>query len=177
MQGNGLSIMVSSAVYGSESDLDQIKSILIGFGYDVIMSKDGNINIRIDETPEEACLRAVEECDLFFGVLFPRYGSGVAHKEFNRAIELNKPMWFVAHGFIKYTKNLMHQFMYDGGDRNDFDIQSTTVLDSLKVIDMYNDVPSDKWIQSFSRTSEIQLFIETQFKDISKISKQLEARR
>lgn len=52
MPDKKLKIMVSSTVYGSENDLDQIKYILEGFGYDVIMSKEGNVYVPTGYTPE-----------------------------------------------------------------------------------------------------------------------------
>lgn len=158
--------MVSSTVYGAESDLDSIFGILTGFGYEVIMSKEGTVYVPVGMSNEDACLKAVEDCDLFFGIIFPRYGSGITHKEFDKAVELDKPRWFVAHQYIEYTRKLMAQFMYDDTKkRNSFDIKSTSVLDSLKVVDMYNSV-RDRWVQPFYKTSELQLFVETQFKDI-----------
>lgn len=167
--------MVSSTVYGSESDLDQIRYILEGFGYEVVMSKEGSIYVPTGDSPEQACLKAVDECDLFFGVIFPRYGSGITHKEFKRAVELDKPRWFVAHRHIEYTRKLMEQFMYDEKMvRNGFDIRPTTVLDSLRVVDMYTDV-RDRWVHSFFMTSEIQKFLETQFKDIGRRREELMA--
>lgn len=173
---NKLKIMVSSTVYGSESDLDQIKYILENFGYEVVMSKEGNIYVPIDANPEAACLKAVEDCDFFLGIIFPRYGSGITHKEFQKAVELDKPRWFVTHKYIEYTRKLMHQFMHaKDGKRNDFDIKSTTVLDSIKVVDMYN-IARQVWCQSFFNTSEIHLFINTQFHDISLRKQELENR-
>ena len=174
---NKLKIMVSSTVYGSESDLDQIRYILENFGYEVVMSKEVNIYVPIGVNPEAACLKAVADCDLFFGIIFPRYGSGITHKEFEKAIELDKPRWFVTHKYIEYTRKLMHQFMHEeDGKRNDFDIKSTTVLDSVKVVDMYNIARKD-WCQPFFKTSEIHLFISTQFHDISLRKQELETRK
>lgn len=174
---NKLKIMVSSTVYGSESDLDQIKYILENFGYEVVMSKEGNIYVPIDADPETACLKAVEDCDFFLGIIFPRYGSGITHKEFQKAVELDKPRWFVTHKYIEYTRKLMHQFMHaEDGKRNDFDIKSTAVLDSVKVIDMYN-IARQVWCQSFFNTSEVHLFISTQFHDISLRKQELENRK
>ena len=42
-----LKIMVSSTVYGSDSDLDQIKYTLENFGYKVVMSKEGSVYVPI----------------------------------------------------------------------------------------------------------------------------------
>lgn len=168
--------MVSSTVYGSESDLDQIKATLESFEYDVVMSKDGDIYVPMDDKNEDACIKAVDDCDLFFGIIFPRYGSGITHKEFLRAINQDKPMWFACHYTVEYTRKLMKQFMFDAnGKRVGFDIQPTSVLDSLKVVDMYNDV-RHKWVQPFMKTPEILHFVNNQFKDMQRRKEELQNR-
>lgn len=172
-----LTIMVSSTVYNSENDLDQIKTILTGFGYEVIMSKDGDIYVGMDDKPEDACIKAVEECDLFFGIIFPRYGSGITHKEFSKAVELDKPRWFAAHHYIEYTRKLMQQFMFDNvNKRLPFEIKPTSVLDSVKVVDMYNEV-RHKWIQPFFKTVDVQKYLTTQFQDITRRKAELKNRK
>lgn len=178
MPGNQLKIMVSSTVYGSESDLDQIEGILKGYGYEVVMSKNGTVYVPIGVSNEEACLKAVEDCDLFLGIIFPRYGSGITHKELSKAIAIDKPRWFITHQFIEYTRQLMKQFMFEeDGSRNDFEIQKTSVLDSIKVVDMYNEaiqnhLDSDKrrshWAHPFFKTVETHDFLKTQFSDMGR---------
>lgn len=185
MSKKKLQIMVSSTVYGSESNLDQIHAVLKGFGYDVVMSKEGTVYIPADFSNEEACLKAVEDCDLFLGIIFPRYGSGITHKELKKAIELDKPRWFIAHYYILFAREILKQYMFkrDGNRKKSFNFSKTNIMDSEKVIDMYNDaILNDKplpdrksnWAQPFFKTSEIMPFIETQFKDIKKRKKELQ---
>ena len=108
-----LTIMVSSTVYGAEADLDQIAALLRQqFGYKVIMSKEGSVYVPVGFTPEQACLKAVNDCDLFFGIIFPRYGSGITHKEFLEANRLDKPRWFISHEKIEYLRKLLQPKMY-----------------------------------------------------------------
>lgn len=173
-----LTIMVSSTVYGAESDLDSIYAILKGFGYNVVMSKEGTVYIPAGMSPEEACMTAVEDCDLFLGIIFPRYGSGITHKEFKKAIELNKPRWFIAHHYVTFAREILKQYMFRGTRRNrSFVFNKTGVMDNIRVVDMYNDaIQNDlpfvdrksNWAQPFFKTSEIMLFLETQFKDVAK---------
>ncbi len=163
-----LKIMVSSTVYGSKDTLDQISAILRQqFGYDVIMSKEGSLYVPVEfmDNPEKACLKAVEDCDLFLGIIFPRYGSGITHKEFLEAVKLNRPRWFVADEKIEFLRKLFESYMYKpSGERNNFEIKKNSVLDSIKVVDMYNDV-SHNWVQPFANTGDLLFFIEQQFKD------------
>ena len=75
-------------------------------------------------------------------------------------------MFFVCHTYIEYTRKLMQQFMFDEDkNRLKFDIKPTSVLDSLKVVDMYNLVRHN-WVQPFTKIDDILSFIDTQFKDI-----------
>lgn len=170
-----LKIMVSSTVYGYENDLNVLQAILDGFGYDVIMSKNGNIYVPAGSTPEQACLKAVEDCDLFLGIVFPRYGSGITHKEFLKAEALNKPRWFIAHEYVTFARKLLQPYMYtrDRKPRKSFKFVPTSVLDSDKVIEMYNGIKSN-WAQGFFKFTDIMPFVETQFKDIKLRAKEVE---
>ena len=178
MPTNKLKIMVSSTIYGSESDLDQIYAILKGYGYDVVMSKNGTVYVPIGVSNEKACLRAVEECDLFFGIIFPKYGSGITHKEFSKAIELDKPRWFISHHYVTFARELLKQYMFRGSQRNrSFTFRKTRVMDSEDVIHMYNetiqnhlavDKRKSHWAQPFFKTVETYDFIRTQFSDIGR---------
>jgi len=172
-----LTIMVSSTVYDAESDLDQIAAILSQqFGYKVIMSKNGSVYVSMKNisNTKAACLQAVKDCDLFLGIIFPRYGSGITHDEFLEAKRLDKPRWFIAHEKIEFLRKLLQPKMYTkGGKRTTFSIPKTTVLDNIKVVDMYNDVRAN-WVQSFSNMNEVKTFIETQFGDMKQRIKELE---
>lgn len=166
-----IKIMVSSTVYGNENILDQIAVILRQkYGYDVIMSKEGSVYVPVDctENKEKACLRAVYDCDMFLGIIFPRYGSGITHKEFLEAKRLNRPRIFLAHERIELLRKLFHPYLFDEDkQRTDFEIKENSVLDSIKVVDMFYDV-SNNWIQPFSYEGELLFFIEQQFKDHKK---------
>ena len=66
--------------------------------------------------------------------------------------------------------------------RNDFEIQSTSVMDSVKVIDMYNDAVQINlayeerkyhWVQEFFRPDEALRHVETLFRDIKRVEREL----
>ena len=167
--------MVSSTVYDRESDLDVIYATLKGFGYDVVMSKEGSVYVPAGFTPEQACLKAVEDCDLFFGIVFPSYGSGITHKEFKMAETLKKPRWFISHNYVTFARKLLQPYRFIGKAPNpDFKFVKTSVLDSDKVIDMYEDIKSN-WAQGFFKLTDVMLFIDTQFKDINKRRLEIDA--
>lgn len=157
-----LKIMVSSTVYGSQDVLEQIAAVLRQqFGYDVIMSKEGSVYVPVQfvDNPRLACLQAVNDCDLFLGIIFPRYGSSITHDEFKEAVRIDKPRWFVAPEKIEYLRKLFEPYLYDDNkQRTDFELKKNSVLDSIMVVDMYNDVKHN-WVQSFSNPGELLFFI------------------
>src|SRR5260221_8667285 len=71
-----LRVLVSSTVYGYEDFLESIYAILGNFGYEVLMSHNGTIPIEPEISAMSSCLKTVEECDVFLGIILPRYGSG-----------------------------------------------------------------------------------------------------
>ena len=69
-------IMVSSPVFGIEPLLNQIEGVLKTSGWEVWMSKAGTLPVDSDYSAMVNCLRAVEDCDAFLGIINGRYGSG-----------------------------------------------------------------------------------------------------
>jgi hypothetical protein len=179
-----LTIMVSSTVFGAQSDLRQISGILKGYGYKVVMSMEGTVYVPIGVSNEEACLQAVQDCDLFLGIVFPRYGSGITHKEFSKAIEIDSPRWFISHQYVTFARDILKQYMFRGKKRNrQFSFKKTEVMDKADVIHMYNEaiqnhITSDKrkshWAQPFFNTSDIFPFLKEQFGDMKQRIKELE---
>ncbi len=177
--------MVASTVYQNRDLLLQICGVLNTYGYQVINSEFGTLHPPLGMNNVEACLAAVRECDIFFGIINPNYSTGITHQEFQRAIDLNKPRRFIAHSFVTFSRKLLAQYMYADAaktQRNDFEIQSTSVMDSVRVIDMYNDaiqtnLPYEErkhhWVQEFFRPDEALRHIETLFKDIKRIENEL----
>ncbi|PRY03357.1 uncharacterized protein DUF4062 [Pontibacter ummariensis] len=176
--------MVSSTVNHFKTELEQLCYTLQGYGYHVLNSHIGTIYSIPGKSPEESCLAAVEECDFFFGIILPFYGSGITHTEFKRAIAVNKPRGFLAHHDVAFSRQLLKQFMYDqSGDRNGFTlIKKTPVMDDLGVIDMYNEAVGDGqplnkrlWAQEFYKYSlDGAPFVDTQFNNIERFWADLE---
>ena len=180
-----LKIMVSSSVYHFKTDLEQLCSSLLGYGYHVLNSHIGTIYNIPGKSPEESCLAAVEECDFFFGIILPFYGSsGITHTEFKHAITINKPRGYLAHHDVAFARQLLHQFMFDEHEaRTAFALtKKTQVMDDLRVIDMYNEAVGDGlplnkrfWAQEFYKYSlDGAPFVITQFSDEPRFRADLE---
>lgn len=55
-------------------------------------------------------------------------------------IELDKTRWFIAHHYVTFAREILKQYMYRGSRMNKgFTFKKTAIMDSHKVIDMYND--------------------------------------
>lgn len=176
-------LLVSSAVYGFEELLDRIYTELVGFDYEVWMSHKGTMPVYPDMTALDSCRRAVQECDLFLGIILPRYGSGVeekggdsiTHEELRWAIHLNKPRWILAHDHVVFARSFLDKLGYDTQDkRHTLKLHPSAVFQDLRAIDMYDlamrhDVQlyrdrTGNWVQKFGSPEEAQLFAVSQFR-------------
>ena len=63
-----INIMVASTVYQNRDLLLQICGILNTYGYDVINSEYGTLHPPLGMNNTKACIAAVDECDIFFGI-------------------------------------------------------------------------------------------------------------
>jgi len=180
-----INIMVASTVYQNRDLLLQICGVLNTYGYHVINSEYGTLHPPLGMNNTDACIAAVSECDIFFGIINPMYSTGITHLEFQRAIAIDKPRRFIAHSFVTFSRKLLNQYMYTDEkkpQRNDFEIHSTSVMDSVKVIDMYNDAVQINlayeerkyhWVQEFFRPDEALRHVETLFRDVKRVEREL----
>jgi hypothetical protein len=175
-------IMVSSTVYGVEELLEQIFGILNGAGFTVWMSHKGTIPVNSQKSNFENCLAAVEACDLFLGILTTRYGSGkdhesgglsITHQEIKRALELEKPRWFLAHHDLIFARSLLGDLGYKSpAQRAGLNLAGKKLVDDLRVIDVYEEViQAEKklrdrrgnWAQPFATPQDANVFVVAQF--------------
>ena len=173
-------VMVSSTVYGIEELLDRIYTLLVTFGYEVWMSHKGTMPVFSNLTAFENCIRAVEKCDLFLGIITSHYGSGIlsddisiTHKELRKAIELNKPRWLLAHDHVVFARSLLKNLQYpDLKISPKTSLKKNPVMDDLRVIDMYEEaIQSCKplaerpgnWVQKYQSNEDASLFVIAQF--------------
>jgi len=178
-----LKILVASTVYNFQNELTQICGILKSYGYEVINSHIGTVRVHPKKSNLMNCLVAVEECDLILGIVRPFYGSGIikgkaiTHHEISKAIELDKPRWFLTHGNVQFARQLLQQYRYRGENRKNrsFRFKKTSVMDNLKVIDLYDEIiRSDEdandrtgnWNQEYYTIDDIFRYLKTQFKDV-----------
>ena len=186
-----LTVMVSSTVYGVEELLDRVYSLLTAFGYEVWMSHKGTVPVSSNETAFESCLKAVEKCDLFLGIITPQYGSGfdatglsITHKEMKKAIELNKPGWFLAHDQVVFARRLLMDLGYKTQEqRSELTLRKGAAsISNIKVIDLYEDATMEKlplddrqgnWVQKFDRDDDANLFVVAQFSRYQDVEQRL----
>ncbi|KGK20340.1 hypothetical protein BOO29_14350 [Vibrio navarrensis] len=186
-----LTVMVSSTVYGVEELLDRVYTLLTTFGYEVWMSHKGTVPVSSNEAAFESCLKAVEKCDLFLGIITPQYGSGVdatglsiTHKEMKKAIELNKPRWFLAHDQVVFARRLLMDLGYKTQEqRSELTLRKGAAsISNIKVIDLYEDATMEQlplddrqgnWVQKFDRDDDANLFVVAQFSRYQDVEQRL----
>jgi len=173
-------IMVSSAVYGIEELLEQIFGILNTAGFTVWMSHKGTVPVDPQKSNFDNCLAAVDACDMFLGILTTKYGSGrdadgpsITHREILRALELEKPRWFLAHNDLVFARGLLRDLGYGTpGSRKGLTLVGKNLVDDLRVIDMYEAViqaerslrdRQGNWAQKFATSEEAMIFVVSQF--------------
>lgn len=170
-------IMVGSTVYGFEDQLSQIVAQLNTLGYDVLNSHYGSIKVNPNLSNLDNCLKAVDECDLFLGIIRPYCGTGnigeknITFEEIKEAIRLRKPYWFLVHRDVVYTRLLLKKMKLKSGDEVMF--TDNRLFDKLS-IEMYeyvikNHIPvtlrNGNWAQEFYRLDEMMVYINAQFID------------
>ena len=178
-----LNLMVASTVYSFGDQLTQLCGILSAYGYNVINSHIGTVRVPHGRNNTQACLDAVSQCHVFLGIIRPHYSSGITHKEIKEAIRLNRPRWFVTHSYVTFSRQLFRQYRWDSKKKEAIPLTipfaKTPVMDSLRVIDMYEDainvggdIDQRRWAQEFFSFSELLKFVETNFRDHEWIRKQ-----
>lgn len=175
-----LTILVSSTVYYYEELLDRIYTLLTAFNYEVWMSYKGTIPILSNRSNFDNCLAATENCDLFLGLITPRYGSGregdeiaITHMELKRAIELNKPRWLLVHDHVVFARSLLNNIVHEGTKgRSGLTVQDNEIMDDLRVIEMYEEAMLSQtplrerrgnWVQPFRSDDDAAIFATAQF--------------
>lgn len=169
--------MVGSTVYGFEDQLSQIVAQLQLLEYDVLNSHNGSIKVNPKLSNLENCIKAVEECDLFLGIIRPFYGTGnigdknITFEEIKKAIELKKPYWFLVHRDVVFARELFKYLTLKSGDEI---VVSKNKLFDPRTIEVYeyvieNHIPvtlrNGNWAQQFYRLDEMMTYINTQFTD------------
>lgn len=182
--------MVGSTVYGFEDQLSQIVAQLQLLGYTVLNSHTGSIKVNPTLSNLKNCLNAVEECDLFLGIIRPYYGTGnigdknITFEEIKKAIELKKPYWFLVHRDVTFGRLLLGKLRLKKNDKlieKDDDLYKEIGIGVAKnkffderTIEIYNYVIENhipvtlrngNWAQEFYRLDEMMTYINTQFSD------------
>lgn len=177
-----LTVLVSSSIYGREPLLEQIAGWLGTFGYEVWNSHLGTLPIELNAGTYDTCIRAAERCDIFLGLITPRYGSGtdgeggpaITHRELSRAIELRKPRLVLAHEHVVLARRIMMDLGYKGIEgRKELTLRKgAEVIDDLRLVDMYEEATQDhldpkdrddNWVQKYSSDADVGRYIGAQF--------------
>lgn len=151
------------------------------------MSHKGTVPVDPSESAMNSCLQAVEECDLFLGIILPTYGSGkeakdglsITHREAMLAIERNKPRWFLVHEHVAIARQLLGPFRDESAKglfrlKAGVEFRPTPILRDLRVLELFelamrHDLPDvanrrGNWVQPFGPDDDARLFVTAQFR-------------
>lgn len=170
-----IKIMVGSTVYGFEDQLSSIVGQLTTMGYQVLNSHHGSIKVNPHLSNLDNCLKAVEECDLFLGIIRPYCGTGnigdinITFEEIKEAIRLEKPYWFLVHRDVVFARTLFKKIKKKDGcevemtDNRFFDLLSIEMYEYV----IKNHIPitlrNGNWAQEFYRLDDMMTYITAQF--------------
>lgn len=168
-----LIVFVASSVYGNEDLLESLYKVLTKIGFKVWMSYKGMLPVTPGKTNAEICLDAVENADCFIGILTGRSGSGkepgeksIFHKEVKKAIELNKPRWFLVHHDVIVSREVLRPLLRKG-----IKFLPSNIIKDEEVLETYDLIhkprkgfykDTDRWIQEYRTIDEAEKYIRTQ---------------
>ncbi len=186
-----LTVMVASTVYGIEELLERIYTLLTSFGYEVWMSHKATVPVWPKRDNFTNCLDAVEKCDVFLGIIYTSYGSGdnndgvsITHQEIKKAIELNKPRWFLAHDHVVFARKFLKDLGYGNTEkRRKLQLaRKASSIGDLRVIDMYEDATmgglpltdrQGNWVQKYDADDDANLFVVSQFSRYQEVEEKI----
>jgi hypothetical protein len=177
-----LTVLISSSVYGREPLLEQIFAWLEGLGYEAWNSSIGTLPVGLRTGNYESCIKAAERCDIFFGLISPRYGSGndgaggpaITQLEFEKAIELDKPRLVLAHEQVVNARRLLMDLGFKGRDGRKSLLlrKGAEIIDDLRLLDMYEAATQEEmpipernnhWVQKYRTDEDVARYVERQF--------------
>lgn len=191
--------MVSSSVYGNEQLLNRVYATLSA-DYEVWMSHKGTVPLTRRASALQSCLNAVDNCDVFVGIITGRYGSGrakgqpsITHREMRRAVELDKLCYCLVHHHVELARQVLRPYRLpptEGPFRRDEHGTLTpiawpkgnSVLSDLEVLTMYEEMMReevyfeervDNWVQKYTDDAEAITFLSAQLSDTDRVRQQL----
>lgn len=192
---NHIKVFVSSTVYDFESQLDVVYSTLDGYGYDVMMSHKGTIQLDSKLSNLENCLKGVEMCDVFLGFIRPLTGTGVLKpgeksitaQEFDVAFRANIPRFVLADYRVVFARQFLNIMKIPAGDipysvskerKDGSSVERPNRVIHSESIELYNTAIQNNafpinrkgnWVQEYKNLQDVMLHVEAQFKDVERI--------
>ena len=168
-------IMVSTSVYGFENEILQICALLHELGCNVWNSHLGTIKVNPRLSNLENCLKAVEDCDLFLGIIRTQCGTGyidgknITFEEMKKAIELKKPYWFLVHRDVVFARQLFKKMEHPENvvfkDKKFFDPLCMEMYDYVIQSGTPVEARKGNWVQPFFAFEDMTTYLNTQFGD------------
>lgn len=130
-----------SATSISVEDLGQIIPVL-NRKYDIVQNQDVIIRAG-DDFNLETHLKELEQCDLFLGIIQPKFSklkTGIENiylEEIKKAIELSIPYWYLVHRDVTFTRKLLNDLVIT---KEDVVKSKNRYFFDVRTIDIYKEV-------------------------------------
>ena len=167
-------LMVSTSVYGFENEISQIAALLKS-EYNVWNSHLGTIKVNPNLSNLENCLKAVEDCDLFLGIIRTQCGTGyigdknITFEEMKKAIKLKKPYWFLVHRDVVFARQLFNRMEHPENvkfkDKKFFDPLCVEMYEYVIQSGIPVEARTGNWVQEFFTFDQMATYLNTQFSD------------
>lgn len=117
-------LFVSSTCYDLQDVRHALRQFIMDFGFEPVMSEFGDIFYAYESHVQDACLDAIEKCNLFLLIVGNNYGSlyhnekdtknvpsSITLKEFSKALEVDIPKHIFINRFVEHDyRNFRRHF-------------------------------------------------------------------
>lgn len=159
-------VFVSSTISDLQYLRDTVREIVEDLSYSVTMSEFGDIGYLTDDTVDNSCLRAIDNCQLAVLIIGKRYGNigknglSITHNEFRKIKELNIPVIILINKEV-----LSYKSLYDKNtDKNDITYPlMENPIEIFKFIDEIKNYPKNNGYIPFDSTESVRNNLKKQF--------------
>jgi len=173
-------LLVFTTLHEPAHELQQISNLLGGSGYDVQLSVDGELVSWAAPKDKVVYINEIESFDLFLGIFFPNYGTGMAHQQLSKIINANKPRFILSHNHIGLVDKATrpNRFKKNGMPKKSFRLAKNDKIDRIELTDMYSAAVNSPYVQGqksgcevneFLSITDIFQFLEKDLRDIRKM--------
>jgi hypothetical protein len=168
-------IFVSSTFYDLRYVRASLGRFIDSLGYEPVLSENGSIAYVSDQSLDESCYRAVQDCDIFVLIMGRRYGSpasdasaslppsfferydSITRREYRAAMERDIPI------YVLINRDVFSEFLTYQNNRDNDSVRYAHV-DSVNVFQFIEEIQvNNKPIRTFDEYNEVEEWLRLQW--------------